>query len=302
MKFLPKLFLASSALAAAMSSCSEHEIDYYSGVDAIFFDQQFSGNINETWLDTTQLAHQIYTVVNFNNISGGLDSILKIKIETTGYVRDYLRPFSVEVVADSTDAIEGEEFTILNPDLAILPGNNSTHVDVKVSVSERLYFSTCRIQLRLVPGEHFALPFGKDGFGLMPLRGAVNASVLTDLSTNYDPSIHNIFITGELSRPAMWTEGVEQISHKYSWGTYSLKKYRLLLSVAEPYGWGPWHFENQMPIERMGIIQRAAASYLREQYNKGREYWVLDEDGSMMWVKGCSWALGTRPEDMVDVN
>lgn len=298
MKFSSKLLFASAALVATLGSCSEHEIDYYSGVDAIFFDQQFAGNANEAWLDTTQLAHQIYTVVNFNNISGGLDSILKIKIETTGYVRDYPRPFSVEVVADSTDAIEGEEFTILNPQLSILPGNNSTHVDVKVSVSERLYSTTCRIQLRLIPGEHFALPFGKDGFGLMPLRGAVNAGVLTDLSTNYDPSIHNIFITGELSRPAKWP----LYNNAYSWGNYSLTKYKLLLQVSESYGWGPWHFEYQMPQNRYGIIQRAAASYLREQYNKGREYWVLDEDGSMMWVKGCPWADGTRPEEMVDVN
>lgn len=295
MKF-STLFFASAAMLTAMSACSEHEIDFYSGEDAIYFDQQWTGNVNETWLDSTQLAHQIYTLVNFNTTTSGLDSVLSIKIETTGYVRDYIRPFRVEIVADSTDAIEGEEFEVLNPELAILPGNNSARVNVKVSLSERLYSSTRHIHLRLDPGEHFVIPFGKDGFGLMPLRGAANVGVLTDLSPNYDPSIHNIFITGELSRPGKWP----LYGNMYSWGNYTLTKYKMLLGIAEKYGWGPWHFENQMPQERYGIISRAAAQYLREQYNKGREYWVLDEDGSMMWVKGCPWADGTRPEEMVD--
>lgn len=294
---LSSIFIASAALAAiTLGSCSEHEIDKYSGVDAIFFDQQWAGNVNETWLDSTRLAHQIYTLVNFNNVTTGVDSILSIKIETIGYVRDYDRPFRVEVVADSTDATEGEEFVILNPELVIPAGCNSTRVNVKVSPSERLYSTTGRIQLRLDPGEHFVIPFGEDGFGLMPLRAQVNAEVLTELSTNFDPSIHNIFITGELSKPAKWP----MYGNMYSWGNYSLAKYKLLLSIAEPYGWGTWHFEHEMPQERYGIISRAASAYLREQYNKGREHWVLDEDGSMMWVKGCPWADGTRPEEMVD--
>jgi hypothetical protein len=36
-----------------------------------------------------------------------------------------------------------------------------------------------------------------------------------------------------------------------------------------------------------------------EQYNKGRDYWVIDEDGTMMWINGVSWANGTYPDDMV---
>ena len=39
-----------------------------------------------------------------------------------------------------------------------------------------------------------------------------------------------------------------------------------------------------------------------EQYLKGREYWVLDEDGSMMYVQGVTWTEGTDPNTMTAAN
>ena len=61
-------------------------------------------------------------------------------------------------------------------------------------------------------------------------------------------------------------------------------------------------FENRaiMQSGRQALIARLVSSYLMEQYNKGRDYWVLDSDGSMMWVSGVSWAHGTMPEEMLD--
>ncbi|MFR1239776.1 MAG: hypothetical protein ACLSDJ_00960 [Butyricimonas faecihominis] len=47
-------------------------------------------------------------------------------------------------------------------------------------------------------------------------------------------------------------------------------------------------------------IARVGANYLKAEYAKGREFWVLDEDGSMMWVRGVTWTEGTNPDDMVD--
>ena len=55
-----------------------------------------------------------------------------------------------------------------------------------------------------------------------------------------------------------------------------------------------------MQSGRQALIARLVSSYLMEQYNKGRAYWVLDSDGSMMWVSGVSWAHGTMPEEMLD--
>ena len=55
-----------------------------------------------------------------------------------------------------------------------------------------------------------------------------------------------------------------------------------------------------MQAGRRDIIKRKGSAYLMEQYKLGREHWVLDEDGSMMYIGGVSWAEGTRPEEMID--
>ena len=43
------LFSAVLAVAAALSSCEKHELPFYDGMDAIFFDQQYNGSANESW-------------------------------------------------------------------------------------------------------------------------------------------------------------------------------------------------------------------------------------------------------------
>lgn len=293
---LSAFLLSSAILISAMSSCDKHEIDIYTGVDAIFFDQQHKGDINETWLDTVRLAHQNYTVVNFNTIQSK-DSTLRIKIETTGYVRDYDRPFKVEVVPDSTTAVEGVEFEVLNPELSILPGNNSTHLEVALHLSDDMYTSMKMIQLVIIPGDHFALPFGEKGIGKMPLRyGYEHDNIIVELGKNENPAYHDIFVTAQLTKPNKWP----LTGNMYSWGEFSVKKYQVILSCVEKYGWNVWHFENKMPQERYGIVARATSAYLTEQFNKGREYWVLDEDGSLMWVKGCSWSPGVMPDELIE--
>ena len=59
-----------------------------------------------------------------------------------------------------------------------------------------------------------------------------------------------------------------------------------------------------MPQGRASAISEAFARYLLEQAAKGREYAVLDEDGTMMWCSyiekiggSNAWAAFTKPED-----
>ena len=55
-----------------------------------------------------------------------------------------------------------------------------------------------------------------------------------------------------------------------------------------------------MQSGRAAAIAKEAAKYLKAQYDLGREHWVIDEDGTRMYVAGVYWSSGTRPEDMVD--
>jgi hypothetical protein len=54
-----------------------------------------------------------------------------------------------------------------------------------------------------------------------------------------------------------------------------------------------------MQAGRAQAIAKETVKFLKAQYELGREHWILDEDGTMMWVSGCPWAVGTNPDDMV---
>lgn len=267
-----------------VNSCSDHEIPYYEGEDAIFFDQQYG----VAWFDTVRLSHQIYSLVSFGLMVEN-DSLLEVKVETTGYVRDYDRPFGIEIVADSTNAIEGVEFELLETNPVIRAGQNSVRFPVLCHRTARMDDQTLQLQLRLVPGEHFTLPFGPDGIGMMPKRHE-GGEVYTQYSTNHDPSILNIFISGLLQKPAQWN--VVQFGYNYS-----DKKFRLMLDISnEVFGWTVADFQDQRMSSRCQLVAKHVAAYLMEEYNKGREHWVLDEDGSMMYVKGVIWTEGQNPD------
>ena len=271
-------------------SCDKTDIDVYSGDDAIYFDQVWQTEV--PWFDSTQLSRQYYSVVSFGKMTA-TDSLVHVRVETAGYIRDYDRPFGVEIVTDSTSALEGEEYELLTTSPVIKAGDNSTYVDVLVHSSERMRDETVQIQLRLIAGEHFTLPFGST-IGVLPKR-TNGGDVYTELSSNSDPAIHNIFANRLLVKPVGWNN----LQFGYY---YSATKYELLLKMAgERFGWGVEEFEDKtkMLSFRAQIVARIVSAYLLEQYNLGREYWVLDEDGSMMYVKGVSWAEGTMPEDMV---
>jgi hypothetical protein len=142
----------------------------------------------------------------------------------------------------------------------------------------------------LIPGEYFSATF-TDGTGIKPLRK--NGTTFTEYGTNADPMTHTIYANMELVEPSGW--------NTVQFGTFSKKKFALILEIVEPvYGWTIADFEGQkMKLTRSPLVARLVYPYLMEQYNKGRDYWVIDEDGTMMWINGVSWANGTYPDDMV---
>lgn len=268
-----------------VNGCSEHDIPLYEGEDAIFFDQQYG----VAWFDTVRLSHQIYSLVSFGLMLKD-DSLLNVKIETTGYVRDYDRPFGIEIVADSTDAVEGSDFEILDKNPMIRAGKNSVYIPILCHRTARMSDKTLQLQLQLVPGEHFSLPFGEEGIGKMPKRDG-GGDIYTQYSTNFDPSIHNVFISAKLQKPSMW--------NTVQFGNYySDTKFKLMLKISEEvFGWTVEDFQDKkMQLNRCQLVAKHVSNYLMEQYSKGREHWVLDEDGSMMWVKGVKWAEGQDPD------
>ena len=272
------------ALLVSFSACEKHELMDYEGLDGLYFDAQYGAE----WGDTTVWAHQIYTTIAFGRVD---DVVLegKVKVAVAGSVKNYDRPFEIKIVADST-TIESSEYELEKLNYVIPAGQNHTYINVLFKKSERMFNETLQLQIALQPNEHFTLPFSE--VGLVPGRWTDTA---TEFSTNFDPSIHNFFINDMLVKPEGW--------HNVQFGYYySVKKHALLLEIAnEKFGFGREDFDekNVMTAGRAKAIASAVRTYLMEQYNLGREHWVIDEDGSMMYVYGVSWTEGTRPEDMV---
>lgn len=268
-----------------LASCEKELMDY-EGTDALYFDVQYGaehGNDN-VW------AHQYYSYVSFASLDNAPTAELRLKVCVAGNVRDFDRPFQIEVVKDSTTAIAGEEYGDLSLDQVIKAGENHTYITLTAIRSERMLEDTVKLQLRLLPNEYFALPFSE--IGVIPGRWN---DTNTDYSSYANPSVHNIFMNNVLEQPAGWNTATTTAS---SFGQFTPKKYQLMLDVT---GFTVEDFENRavMQTGRGALIARMVSAYLMEQYRKGREFWVLDEDGTMMWVYGVSWGHGANPDDLV---
>ena len=273
-------------LLVAFSACEKHELMDYEGQDCLYFDAQYGAS----WGDTTVWAHQIYSTIAFGRVDAlVLDA--KVKVAVAGSIKDYDRPFQIKIVQDST-TLNTDEYDASQLEYMIPAGQNHTYVQIPIKKSERMSNETLQLQIALVPGKHFTDNFSE--VGNIPGRWT---DVQTDLSTNINPNIHNFFVNDMLVKPAGW--------HDVQFGKYySIKKHALLLKIAEEnFGFGREDFEEKeiMYGGRAKAIAAAVKPYLMEQYYKGREYWVLDEDGSMMYVSGVSWTEGTRPEDMAEI-
>ena len=265
-------FIAAFIILQVNFSCSEEKIDFYNGGDAIYFDQQYG----VAWFDTVKQSRQNYSMIKFGNMDAK-DSLLLIKVASAGYVRDYDRPFGVEVVADSTNAVSGEEYEILTANPMIPAGQNSTVISVLMHSSGRMDSTMVKLQLRLVPGEHFVTIFDETGIGVNPHRQN-GGGVYTELGVNYDPMIHNVFANSELQHPGYWLP---------IFGDFSSHKLRLFIEIpGAKFGWKPSDFEKgfEFIFPRKQIMVNYVGKYLLEQYNKGPEYWVADADGTFMWV------------------
>ena len=276
------------ALLPFMGSC-EKEIMDYEGQDALYFDVQWDTNplINT---DTTKWIRQHYTLVNFAS-KGGMELEAYAKIAISGNVKDYDRAISFKVVADSTTALANEEYELLEEPY-IPAGQNHTYLKFKFKRTDRMVDETVKLQVQLLSNEHFTLPFVKVGY----INGRFPNDAESLYSTYDHANVHNFFINNMLVKPAGWNN----VQFGYY---YSNKKYELLLKLAyENFGWVNTDFEdrNKMQAGRAEAIARVARIFLMEQYKMGREHWVLDEDGSMMYVAGVTWTEGQDPNEMVD--
>ena len=177
-----------------LASCEKKEVMEYEGLDGIYFDVQYGAAHG----DESVWARQNYTYVSFGTIEAE-EADITMKVGIAGSVKDYDRPFRVEIVADSTTAIPEEEYADFSEEQVIKAGENHTYVTLKVFKTARLTRDTARIQFRIDPGEYFTLPFSEVG----NIPGRWN-DTKTQFATSGNPALHDVFFNNILQRPAGW--------------------------------------------------------------------------------------------------
>ncbi len=273
----------------------EKDMMNYEGSDSVYFDVQYQSN-GESWYDSTRTAHQYYKLLAFGNADLATTELdFKIKVAVAGSIKDYDRPFSIEVVKDSSTALENEDF-VLSGDNIIQKGANCTYITIKVYRSEKLKEHTLSVLLHLLPNEHFRTDISD--VGVIP--GRLNDLADTMLYNNPDPRLLAIFFDDKFIAPKAWND--------YQLGECTEEKFELVLRLT---GWDEYEYfrsedsyNKMLGGKRYLIIQSIVGKYIMEQYRKGNydEITETRSDGKvyMMYMRGAglTWGANTLLEDM----
>lgn len=274
---------------SVFTSC-EKEIMTYNGMDTIYFDVRFGSE----WGDPeTQWAHQYYTPIEFGLLTK-TDTTLSLRVRCTGTIKDYDRPFTVTINADSTNAIAGEDYTGFEEQHVISAGEQYAFVSLVIHRTERMAEENVYLQLQLHANEYFALNF--TDYGDPP----TNWDPSTTYGSNKDASVHSVIANNYMVQPGGWY-GSDTGGGLF--GKFSPTKFRLMMELTNTEV-SDYESTTTMPSGRAQAIGNALARYLLERAAMGREYAILDEDGTMMYCMAVTslgganaWAAFTTPDE-----
>ena len=152
---------------------------------------------------------------------------------------------------------------------------------------------TLTLQLQLLPNEHFTCPF--TNYEDNPKYDSPE----TKYGYNYDATFHKVVVNDVMVQPEGWWGSDAGLG---TFGKFSRKKWLLMMEVSnttvEDYA-----DKTIMPMGRAGAIGESLALYLLQEAKKGREYAVLEEDGTMMHCPSVNtidpnaWSFGDTPDD-----
>lgn len=256
----------------AIAGCTK-EIELYDGEEGIYFSIQYGPE----WGNERVWANQQLTNVEFINIAGNKDTLL-LKVMTTGRIKDYDRHFQVEIAADSTTAIEGENYEKLNNRYTVKAGDYFTYIPIVLNRTENIQDEAKSLLIRLLPGEDFkiGIPVWKK------LPNQWDGVIKGDFPADF----HKVVITDFVSKPSRWIGLANDGLEAGLWGDFTQKKYRL---ICEQFGlvYSDFMSTTSMPDAKRTVIREHMTRLLQDLYNKKTP--ILEEDGRLMWFMGVTW-------------
>jgi hypothetical protein len=240
--FVNYLFVAASALL--LFACKKSTISTYSGMDAVYF--------NNT-ADSSKITFA-YDVLSKT------DSIIKVRVNTTGPVADHDREFKLTFIDSNTTAKKDVNYTLLTDKLVIKAGEVFTSLSFKLYRTSDLVSKTYLINLLLEPNDNFTTDYSWEWVSL-------NLKTWRPL-LRYTITFDDIF-----SQPKNW-----QVAF---FGTFSRTKLNLVSAFFEidlancniqsggAYSATTW-----------GVFAKVFQRYLNDEAAAGRT--IYDEDGKPM--------------------
>lgn len=273
MKIYKSLLIGTLLCLPALQAC-EQELMSYQGKPGIYFAVQHgnaAGNEN-TW------PYQPNTYLEFFKILGQ-EATLNLKVMATGSVSPIDRPFTVAFNADSTSGTEGTHYAPLAGTYVIPAGEAYTYVPVTVKRTADMQDRDITIGLKLLPNEHFDLAFTQWD----AIEGLWDGNVVE----HFDASLHTIVVNDIMAKPSRWV-GAQNNDQSESgmFGLFSRKKLELFCELFD-LTYDDFTQEATMPSVFRKQIAITTSKYLAAKLAEGNP--VLEDDGRLMWVNGCSW-------------
>lgn len=227
--------------------------------------------------DTTRWAHFPDTPVSFLTENDN-EIVRYIKVQLTGELKNYDRPFVCNINSDSTTAIEGVNYELMEKNLMIKAGEYQAYIPIKIFRTDDILEHEKVIGLMLAPNEHFR--------AVMPVWYPIPS--LYD-KEKFNAQYHTVIISNFVTIPPFWEGRVENGKEISTWGEFSVDKYNLMCQLCN-LTYDDFTAAN-MPAARKNMVKETMARHLQKLYNGYPETQpVKEKDGRLMWVTGCTWS------------
>ncbi len=269
-----KYLIIIAGLITFSASCTRDMMDYI-GPESVYFAVQ-NGN---TTMSSTGWPYVPFTNVEFVKTTAD-NVIANIRIRATGESKTYSRTVDIEIIADSTNAVEGVHFTMPHS-VTLEAGKTETSIPVTLIRKPEMKSELIKLQIKLVANEDFTLIF----------KSWDNPKDLTSgtIYTGFDASRHNIICSDIIVKPSNWIGSYDATTkkEKSAFGEFSPKKFLLIQSVMG-YTYSDFMSNQTMTIGVQYAISRYMSNYLVGKYKAHQP--VLEEDGRLMWFEYCPWS------------
>ena len=143
--------LALAWLVCCVAGC-EKEVKNYDGREGVYFYVQYGAE----WGDTTIWANQSFTPVEFVKSTGDYHDV-KLRVMTTGRIKEYDRTFRVVVDKDSTTAVEGVNYDPFDEFQVVKAGSHYADLVIRLKRDESIQIEERVLTLKLEPTDDFEI-------------------------------------------------------------------------------------------------------------------------------------------------